>query len=110
MKNAADESQVNEAEKIAKEMRRIELNDIRTVLASISGRRFVWRLMGKCRTFSSVWEPKDSAKIHYNSGQQDIGHFVMAEIVDADENLLLKMMKEAKSEQEKMDDDRNDRS
>lgn len=110
MRNAADESQVEEAQKLAKEIRRTELNDIRQVLSTVSGRRLLWRLMGNCRTFSSVWENKDSAKIHYNSGQQDIGHFIMAEIVEADENLLFKMMREAKKEQGEMNDDRNNRS
>lgn len=93
--NAADESQVRSVGKKIDDQRLQELNDIKTVLATVSGRRLMWRLMGKCRTFSSVWEA--SAKIHYNAGQQDLGHFIMAEIVEADENLLFKMMKEQKN-------------
>lgn len=97
VKNAADENQVERAGKSLENRRHQELSDIRTVLASASGRRLLWRLMEKCRTFSSVWD--NSARIHYNAGQQDIGHYVMAEIVDADENLLFKMMKEQKTEE-----------
>jgi hypothetical protein len=94
VRNSADEEQVEEGKRASKDERRQELEDIKTVLSNASGRRLIWRLMGKCRTFSSVWEP--SAKIHYNAGQQDLGHFIMAEIVEADANLLLKMMKEQK--------------
>lgn len=32
----------------------------------------------------------------YQSGQQDLGHFIMSEITQADENLLLRLMKDNK--------------
>lgn len=89
--NAADESQVEKAKKKEQFNRDHELNDIRSVLSTEEGKRFVWRLLSKCKTFGSVWE--SSAKIHYNSGQQDLGHFIMAEIIEADEQLLFSMMK-----------------
>lgn len=94
--NAASEKQIKKAEVKGKDKRRRELSDIRSVLSSAPGRRLLWRFMEKCGTFQSIWE--GSAKIHYNAGQQDLGHFIMAEIVEADENLLFKMMKEAKGE------------
>lgn len=94
--NAASEKQIKKAEVKGKDKRRQELSDIRTVLSSAPGRRLLWRVMEQCGTFSSIWEA--SAKIHYNAGKQDLGHFIMAEIVEADENLLFKMMKENKGE------------
>jgi len=90
--NASDRLQVEDQKKRVKERRKQELNDIITVLSTISGRRFIWRILGKCRTFESVWEA--SAKIHYNAGKQDLGHYIMAEISESDSNLLFKMMKE----------------
>lgn len=92
VKNAADSQQVNKAKRKIGNSRKDELKDIRAILKTHEGKRFVWRMLEKCKTFSSVWE--SSAKIHYNAGQQDIGHFLMAEIVNADENLLFEMMKE----------------
>jgi hypothetical protein len=94
VRNASDESQVRGAKDKAKRVRDHELDDLRTILQAPQGRRLLWRLMGRCKVLNSVWEP--SAKIHYNSGQQDIGHFIMAEIVEADEDAVFKMMKEAK--------------
>ena len=93
-KNVADEKQVREQGAAVNRERLRELNDIRYLLQSPQGRRFLWRLLSRCKSFGSVWEP--SAKIHYNSGQQDVGHFIMAEIVEADENAFLQMMKESK--------------
>lgn len=95
MANLADSKAVKKAEQKAKDTRKQELNDIRTVLANASGRRLIWRLMGKCKTFESTFSV-DSLSMAYNSGWQDLGHFIMSEIVEADENLLLKMMKENK--------------
>lgn len=93
-KNAADEEQVKQARLSEKRVRERELSDIRYLLQSAQGRRFLWRLMGHCKSFESVWEA--SAKIHYNAGKQDVGHFVMSEIIASDENAFLQMMKEAK--------------
>jgi hypothetical protein len=95
--NAADRTQVERAGKRVENERLQELNDIRTVLSTASGRRLLWRFMERCKTFSTVWEP--SAKIHYNAGQQDVGHFIMAEIMEADANVFSKMMKEHKGKE-----------
>ena len=92
--NAADASQVKKAGTKVQLMRDRELNDIRVVLSTVEGRRFAWRLLGECKTFASVWEA--SAKIHYNAGRQDLGHFIMSEVTDANVDLLFKMMTENK--------------
>jgi len=83
------------------EARRRELTDIGTVLSNASGRRLIWRILEKCGTFASTFN-KDSQTMSYLAGQQDLGHFIMSEIVASDENLLLKLMKENKTK-EKLD-------
>lgn len=92
VQNASSKAQIAEAKMKEKLGRDQELNDFRVVLNTKEGRRLVWRLMGKCNVFATVWDP--SAKIHYNAGRQDLGHFIMAEVIAADENLLFQMMKE----------------
>lgn len=89
--NAASKKQVTKAGRKEELSRDGELNDIRAVLSTAEGQRFIWRLMEKCKTFNSIWV--SNAAIHYNSGQQDIGHFIMSEIVEADEQLLFNLMK-----------------
>ncbi len=78
-----------------KEIKRLkEIEDLRFVLKTTEGRRVFWRLMAHCRVLESIWD--GSAKIHYNSGRQDVGHFVMAEVIQANEDAYLLMMKENK--------------
>lgn len=96
VKNAADERQVNEAGKKVQFGRERELADLGFVMSTPQGRRVMWKLLSFCKTFNSVWEA--SAKIHYNSGQQDVGHFLMAEIMASNEDAYLQMAKEAKKE------------
>jgi hypothetical protein len=91
-RNAADEKGLKRDAATERYSREKYLNDIRQVLGTPSGCRFVWSLLEKCKTFNSVWEP--SARIHYNAGKQDLGHEIMAEIAEADEILLFNLMKD----------------
>lgn len=95
MSTINDKKQVKTAEQLEEIKRRQQLNDIRTLLSSASGRRFVWRLLEKCNTFASVYSQNPS-DMSYLSGQQDLGHFIMSEVVTADEHLMFKLMKEQK--------------
>jgi hypothetical protein len=97
--NAGDEGQVRSRNQRIKFERERELRDLCSVLSTREGRRVFWRLIGKCRVFDSVWE--QSARIHYNSGQQDVGQFILKEIVEADEGAYILMMKESKESMDK---------
>lgn len=90
---------LNEIQKKERLARRKELDDIRTMFNSKSGRNFVWRILEKCGTFESTFHI-DPNTMGYLSGQQDIGHFVMSEIVEAGDSLLFKLMKENKKQKE----------
>lgn len=90
VKNANDPEQVQAAAKKERLTRRDELDDLRTVLALPAGRRFLLRLLKQTRVFETIWH--GSALIHYNAGQQDIGHFLLAEIRKSDAKVLMEMM------------------
>jgi hypothetical protein len=92
--HANAEAEVKKAEEQATVERDNELADLRSVLKTPAGRRVLWRILCHCKTFISIWEP--SAKIHWNAGRQDVGHFVIQEIESADQEALLTMMREAK--------------
>lgn len=89
--NVADKDQITNAKKKEKLIRENELEDIKATLALPQAQRFIWRILERCKTFESIYE--QSARIHYNAGQQDLGHFLMSEIINADEQLLFTMMK-----------------
>lgn len=93
VRNAADPEQVRKAGEKDESRREQEVNDLIALLSCVEGKRFIWRLLSHCGTFESIWEP--SAKIHYLSGRQDVGHFLMAEIVEARPDALIDMMKES---------------
>lgn len=95
--NLADEEIVKKLEMKEKDVRKQELNDIRTVLSNASGRRFLWRVLNRCNSFSTIFSA-DLSTMSYNSGQQDLGHYLMAEVTEADENLLFKLMKDNRKE------------
>lgn len=92
VKNAASKKQVESAE--AKERRLFDQrrNDLLAVMATPQGRRFLWRLLAKCNAFSSVFET--SARIHYNSGRQDVAFDLLREIDAADPDMFFKMRTE----------------
>jgi hypothetical protein len=92
-RNAADESQVAEAAGSERRGRDRELNDLRVVMSSPEGRRFIWRWLGMCGVFRTSFET--NARIYFNEGQRDIGLRLTAEITEADEALYLQMQREA---------------
>lgn len=94
VKNASIPSQVKEAQNKQERERKLELDDLRSVLSTKQGRRLLWRLMAECRVYGSIWD--NSARIHYNAGRQDVGHFILAEITEASEDLYFEMLKEHK--------------
>ena len=98
VKNAADPQQIDEARKRESYERKEQLADLREILMSDAGRRVMWRLLKKAKKFESVWD--SSARIHYNAGQQDFGHFLMGEIVEAQPDALLQMMIDAKRKED----------
>lgn len=94
VKNAADEGQVRDAASKELRGRERELKDIRSVMSTAEGRRLIWRLLVHCRCFASVADPID--KIQYNAGQQDVGHFLLAEVDESAPDLYDLMKKESK--------------
>ncbi len=93
--NAADPGQVRHAARKEKQQRAREAADVRAVMATPEGRRFLWAWLEKLGVFRSIWHP--SALIHYNSGRQDAGHELLAQLTQADEELYLTMEREART-------------
>lgn len=93
--NAASEKHVKKMAGREERVRHRFEDDIKSVLSSIHGKRLVWRILSHCGTFKSVHHPSGS-QVYYNAGQQDIGHWLMQEIVNVDAQKLVEMMREAK--------------
>lgn len=80
-------------------IRKAEIAELKDLLGLPGFRRFAHRLLARCKTQHSIWEP--SAKIHYNAGMQDLGHWFSAEIEAADQEAVFIMWREEKQRIEK---------
>jgi hypothetical protein len=97
--NAASAPQVRAADKQEKRRINHEVEEFRLLLENPGFRRYLWRLMGHCKVFETVFDGHGS-KMAYNAGMQDVGHFILAEIQDARPTALIQMMEEAKQREE----------
>lgn len=95
VKNAADESQVKGAERTEKRARDRELNDICSILDLPSGRRYIWKLLSRCGVYESSFDVSGS-KMYFNEGQRNVGLTILADINEANPEVYVTMMKEAK--------------
>lgn len=94
--NAADAKQVKHARRKEASRGERELGEMRAVLATPAGRAVMWRLLGRLgygRTLADL--PSD--RIPVAAGQQDAMWSVLAEIVAADEESLITMMRESRA-------------
>ena len=95
MSNASDDKKVKEAKKSNKETRDIELNDLKVVLGTESGRRAIWRILERCGIYRSSFT--GNSQTFMLEGERNIGLFLLTEIEEADQDAMFKMMKEAKT-------------
>lgn len=68
--------------------------DLRWVVSTPAGRRFIWRLISACHVFRSIWD--NSARIHYLEGQRNIGLSLIVDLDEVDPALIFMMAREAK--------------
>lgn len=91
VKNAADEKQLDAADKKLKAGALQEVDDMQKVLATIQGRRVLWRTMMSAGLFSSVLSNSGSM-VYYNAGKQDLALQLKSAIEIADESAFAKML------------------
>lgn len=92
--NAGDEAQVKERTKKVKTARERELDDLRAILDTKGGRRFVWRLLAASELFavSDVM----NASIYALEGKRKLGKLLFNDVMEAAPEAYLLMMKESK--------------
>lgn len=97
-RNAADEEQLKKQEELDKRLKEEQLADLRDILSTESGRRFIWRLMEKTKAFGTLWAA--SSEIYKNVATADIGKWLFQECQKADLASLMKIMSEYGSEKD----------
>lgn len=81
-----------------KQLKKRNLSDLQTVLKTPQGRRVLWRLLQACRVNQHSFVPGDTSATAFHCGQQSIGLFLLAEIVDASPSAYQQMRGEYISE------------
>ena len=95
--DTGDEISVKQSKKKHELDRDVELEDLRHVLSTPQGRRFLWRLLCECRLFVTIshHEPLTMSRM---SGRRDYGLWLLDELGAADSNAFLKLIQESKKE------------
>jgi hypothetical protein len=93
--NAADEENVKTRKRKEESVRDRELHDLRTLMGTVEGRRFIWRLLDRAGVFRTSFTGNSTT--FFNEGMRNIGLIVLADITEACSDNYLLMMKEAKA-------------
>ncbi len=91
--NAAEPEKVEERTRKVKHTRKRELEDVRAILATQSGRRFYWRYLSECGVFRSSFTGDTGT--YYNEGMRNVGLKLLADMNEADPDAYALMQKEA---------------
>jgi hypothetical protein len=81
----------------AKDERRKELEDIREVLKTASGRRWYYRIIEHCRPFTESYVVSMPDVTANNEGRRMVGNWIWAELLDADPDRWFQMLREKRS-------------
>ena len=92
----AEQEKRLEAEKLERE---VFLNDVRHVLSSVQGRRFVWRILDMAGVYRSSFTGNSST--FFNEGARNIGLRVLSDVMDAKPEAFLLMQQEDKKRKER---------
>lgn len=91
--NAADPEAVRERKRTAKDALEVQREELGKLLKVPEFRRYVWRLIGRCKLLESPHSANGSLQ-SVNIGRQDVGRELWAEIESADPFAIPEMMVE----------------
>lgn len=91
--NAADPEQVKAAKKKERHKEIQNIEDVRAMLRTGFGRRFLWRYLSNCNVFNALQGPLPH--IHYEEGYRQVGLQIMDDIIQANPEALVEMMSAA---------------
>ena len=94
--NVADEAQVKSAENRIKYNKNREVEDFKSVMESVSGRRLIYKYISECGVFEDCFTGATNT-ICYNEGKRSIGLRILSDC-DKVPDLYFKMIKESKLE------------
>lgn len=95
--NAAEEAQVKDRKRKDERVRDIELADMRKIMATREGRRFVWRLLDRAGVFRTSFTGNSTT--FFNEGMRNMGLMVIGDVMAACADQYVVMMNESKEDE-----------
>jgi len=93
--NASDEKQVKDRDSKERMKRDESVEDVRFLLDRQQGRRFMWSLISYCGVYQETFSGSGNAEVTaFKEGTRKVGLKLIADIIDANPNAYLQMMKE----------------
>lgn len=92
--NAADATQVKNAERIERARARDIDESLRRVLATYEGRHVLWSIIAECGVFTTPPNYSDHGALAFSVGGQNKGRWLIAEIERIDRGAYLRMQQE----------------
>jgi hypothetical protein len=83
VKNAADPAQVAEAGRKERRSQQRDWNDVRVVMSTKEGRRFVFKILSMCRMNKLSFNPDNPNWTAFNEGARNVGLAIQAEVIQA---------------------------
>lgn len=80
-------------EQTAREIRKLEVADLKWLAGNVQGRRFIWRLLDRAGIYRTSFNHSGSL-MSFNEGKRDMGLFLLAEVSEASPNGFLKLIAE----------------
>jgi hypothetical protein len=81
--------------------RRDDMDVLRKIMHDPKGRCWLYRLMEKCNVMGQTFFGEETHKSAFAQGQENIGKQLFLEVTDASLDLYVRMIKEAKAEDER---------
>lgn len=89
------------SEELEKQRLIVEADDIKAIMSTENGRRFIWRLLEYCGIYRDIEGQGQEADRQI--GKRRAGLYILGIVSDVEEDLVFEMMKEAKTR--KMDEE-----
>jgi len=86
---------------------RLRREDLRAILATKAGQRWVWWLTGRCHVFSSSYTGNNH--VNFLEGERNIGILLHREIMEIDPELMGAMSRAHQERLDKMEDARKEK-
>lgn len=94
--DAADEHKVKAKAKREERLERKNSDEMRLILSTKEGRRFLWQLVGECGVFQCLFDGNGS-RTFFKEGERNVGLKILTRIMDASPDSYVVMSRENKA-------------